>query len=240
MEQRRELNRDALKYIAITAMLLDHIAWYLLPFGSPAAQAFHLVGRITAPVMCFFLAQGYVYTRSLSRYLARLCLFAAISQIPWYFLHRGTDKPSFNFLLTLVFCLLAIHAWENLQNVPLRLLAVGACVAATWYCDWHIYAPLWCLCFYVFRSDRGKQLLSFVLVALVYIEEAVRTRMAVGYGTIGSLRGAAFTLGVFLAIPLLLLYHGKKGRFAWSKWVFYVFYPLHLAVIAVIAAFLKS
>jgi len=239
MEQRRGLNRDAIKYLAIAAMLLDHIAWYLLPFSSPTAQVFHVFGRITAPVMCYFAAQGYVYTRSLGRYLGRLAVFAALAQVPWFFLHRTSGKPSFNFLLTLVFCLLAIHAWEKIDSVPLRVLAVAACVAATWYCDWHIYAPLWCLGFYLFRSDRAKQLLSFSLIALFYIGEAVHTRLAAGYGTVGSLKGAAFTLGVFLAIPLLLLYNEKKGHFAWSKWVFYVFYPLHLAVIAEIVALLQ-
>ena len=239
MKQRCGLNRDELKYLAIAAMLLDHIAWYLLPFGTPTAQIFHIVGRITAPLMCYFAAQGYQYTRSLGRYLGRLTLFAAVSQVPWYFLHRAGGKPSFNFLFTLVLCLLAIHAWETVENVPLRLLAVAACVAATYPCDWHYYAPLWCLFFHVFRADRGKQLLAFTGVSLLYIEEAVRARLQAGYGLTGSLRSAAFTLGVFLAIPLLLLYNEKKGRFGWSKWVFYVFYPLHLAVIAVIAAFVK-
>ena len=108
MNQRRGLNRNELKYLAITAMLLDHIAWYLLPFASPTAQIFHVVGRITAPLMCYFAAQGYRYTRSLPRYLGRLALFAAVSQVPWYFLHRAGGKQSFNFLFTLVFCLLLL------------------------------------------------------------------------------------------------------------------------------------
>ena len=226
-----KMNRDTLKYIAVFAMLLDHIAWYLLEFSSPWAQAFHVVGRVTAPVMCFFLAQGYVYTRSLPRYLGRLLLFAALSQIPWYLLHQSKGWLTFNFLFTLVFSLLAIHAWEKIENVPLRLLAVAACVAASYYCDWHIYAPLWCLLFYIFREDRGRQLLSFTGVALFYIEETVRAHLTAGRGLPGSLRSAAFTLGVFLAIPLLCCYNNRKGRFAWSKWVFYVFYPAHLLVI---------
>ena len=239
MERTRGLNRDELKYLAIFAMLLDHIAWFLLPFSSPVAQIFHVVGRITAPIMCYFAAQGYVYTRSLPRYLGRLVVFAAISQVPWYFLHQSGSKLSFNFLVTLVFCLLTICAWDKIENVPLRLLAVAACVLATYYCDWHFYAPLWCLFFYIFRDDRSKQLLSFTGVALFYIEEAVRARLNVGYTVTGACKNAAFTLGVFLAIPLLLLYNNEKGKYAWSKWVFYVFYPLHLAVIAVLVSILK-
>ena len=230
MNETGKLNRDALKYIALFAMLLDHIAWYLLSFSSPWAQAFHVVGRITAPIMCFFLAQGYRYTRSLPRYFGRLLFFAALAQVPWFFLH-GRNWLSLNFLFTLALSLLAIHAWEKLPNLPLRLLAVAACVAASHWCDWHYYAPLWCLLFYIFREDRNKQLLAFSSVAFIYIEEALRVRLNAGYGLTGSLRSAAFTLGVFLAIPLLLLCNNRKGRFSWSKWVFYLFYPAHLLVI---------
>ncbi len=239
MEQTRGLNRDTLKYLAIFAMLLDHIAWYLLESSSPWAQAFHVAGRVTAPLMCFFLAQGYVYTRSVRRYLGRLTVFAVLSQIPWYLLHPTRGWLTFNFLFTLTLSLLAIHAWESIKNVPLRFLAVAACVAASWYCDWHVCAPLWCLLFYVFRGDKGKQLLSFTGVALYYIEEAVRARLNVGYTLHGALRSAAFTLGVFLAVPLLLSYNGSKGRFAGSKWVFYWFYPVHLAVLAILQRILK-
>ena len=231
MNERGKLSRDMLKYIAIFAMLLDHIAWYLLPFSSPWAQTFHVVGRVTAPVMCFFLAQGYCYTRSLPRYFARLLLFAALAQVPWYLLHPSKGWLTFNFLFTLALSLLAIHAWETVENVPLRLLAVAACVAASYYCDWHFYAPLWCLLFYIFRKDKGKQLLAFTGVALFYIEETVRARLDAGFTLHTSLRTAAFTLGVFLAIPLLLLCNNKKGKYQWSKWVFYLFYPVHLLVI---------
>ena len=239
MERTRDLNRDAIKHLAIIAMLLDHIAWYLLEFSSPWAQAFHVAGRVTAPVMCFFLAQGYVYTRSVPRYLGRLFAFALLSQIPWYLLHPNKGWLTFNFLFTLALSLLAIHAWETVKALPLRLLAVAVCVAASYYCDWHIYAPLWCLLFYVFRGDKGKQLLSFSGVALCYIEESVRARLNAGYTLRAALRSAAFTLGVFLAVPLLLSYSGRKGRFAWSKWVFYWFYPAHLAVLAILQRILK-
>ncbi len=239
MEQRRGMNRDAVKYIAIFAMLLDHIAWYLLPFSSPWAQAFHVVGRITAPVMCFFLVEGYRYTRSLRNYFGRLLLFAVLAQAPWYLLHPSKGWLTFNFLFTLVFSLLAVHTWETVRNLPLRLLLVAACVAATYYCDWHCYAPLWCLLFHIFRESRSKQLLSFCGVAVFYMEETVRARLVAGFGTASALRTAAFTLGVFLAIPLLLGYNGRKGRFAWSKWVFYWFYPAHLAVLAILQRLLK-
>lgn len=45
-------------------------------------------------------------------------------------------------------------------------------------------------------------------------------------------------LCVALAIPLLFLYNGKRGRNhkinRFMKWLFYAYYPLHLLVIGII------
>jgi hypothetical protein len=37
----------------------------------------------------------------------------------------------------------------------------------------------------------------------------------------------------FLAIPILLLYNGEKGKASRMKWFFYLYYPLHLILIGV-------
>ena len=49
------LNRDTLKIIAAAAMLIDHIGWRFYPFINLKAQVFHVLGRITLPIMCLFL-----------------------------------------------------------------------------------------------------------------------------------------------------------------------------------------
>ena len=61
------LNGNQLKLIAIIAMTVDHLAWVLFPGYSlqPAAIALHLLGRIAAPVFCFFIAEGFFYTHDL-------------------------------------------------------------------------------------------------------------------------------------------------------------------------------
>ena len=51
-----------LKLIAITAMLIDHLAWYYVDLDTGLGQLLHMVGRLTAPIMCFFIAEGYRHT----------------------------------------------------------------------------------------------------------------------------------------------------------------------------------
>ena len=84
------MNRNRLKYLAVLAMLLDHIAWAFVPTASVLGQLMHTVGRLTAPIMLYFLAEGYVHTRSLPRYAGRLALFTLISWSPAAF---STGEP---------------------------------------------------------------------------------------------------------------------------------------------------
>lgn len=76
--QRRSLDSNAIKLIAILAMTVDHIAWAVFP-GYPRAALpllMHLIGRITCPIMCYFIAEGFHYTHDVRKYTARLFLFA--------------------------------------------------------------------------------------------------------------------------------------------------------------------
>ena len=72
MKLRLRLNANHLKLIAIIAMTIDHVS-DLVYRGFPAepgAMALHIVGRLTAPIMWFFVCEGYYYTRNVKRYWA--------------------------------------------------------------------------------------------------------------------------------------------------------------------------
>ena len=67
---KKGLNANTLKVIAITAMTLDHIAWMCFP-GYPRAPLpvlLHVLGRLTCPIMCFFIAEGYHHTKNIRKY----------------------------------------------------------------------------------------------------------------------------------------------------------------------------
>ena len=105
------LNRDQIKYIAVILMALNHIANIFLKEGTVPFLLLRNLGYFTAPVMCYFLVEGYYYTHSRKQYGQRLLLFALLSQIPFQIafgegqswrLVRG------NMILTLFICFLIL------------------------------------------------------------------------------------------------------------------------------------
>ena len=57
----KKLNANHLKMIAIVAMTIDHIADIIYPSfpANPVAIVMHMIGRLTAPIMWFFIAEGF-------------------------------------------------------------------------------------------------------------------------------------------------------------------------------------
>ena len=85
----RCLNRDAIKYIAMATMLLNHFAHVFLDHGSTLFAVFTGIGYFTAPVMVYFMVEGYGYTRSKKKYFLRRPLPVSL------FLRPGDREPQY-------------------------------------------------------------------------------------------------------------------------------------------------
>ena len=95
---KKTMDANQIKLLAILAMTIDHIAWLVFPGYSkaPLALLMHLIGRMTCPIMCFFIAEGYYHTRDLNRYTLRLFVFAVISHFAYIFASQDfVDARSF-------------------------------------------------------------------------------------------------------------------------------------------------
>lgn len=111
----RVLNRDVIKYIAMFTMLLNHISHILLKEVTFLSELFVDVGYFTAITMCYFMVEGYRYTRSKKKYGRRLLLFAIISQFP-YSLAFGIEN-GFSMIYTLFLCFMILVVREKVANI---------------------------------------------------------------------------------------------------------------------------
>ena len=78
------MSRGALKLLVILLMAGNHIAQVFL---SPNTVSYHLLltlGYATAPLMCAFLSDGFIYTHDRKAYGIRLLIFALVSELPFY------------------------------------------------------------------------------------------------------------------------------------------------------------
>ena len=224
------LNRNQLKYVAIIAMIIDHIAWAFVPTWSLLGQVMHIIGRLTAPIMAYMIAEGYAHTRDVKKYALRLGLFAILSWPAFTLFEMGKwPKLGQSVIFPLFLGLIAIIVWEK-KDIPegTRIFAVIMLCLVSLIGDWAFMAVLWSFYFYLYRDDPKKKWIAFSIIAAGEVAFANLTSI----GTEQPFR-QLFQFGVFLAIPVIsFMYNGESGSKApFHKWFFYIFYPAHMLIL---------
>lgn len=243
---KKGLNSNALKMIAIIAMTIDHIAWLVFPDypHEVLPVILHIIGRLTCPIMCYFIAEGYHYTKNIRKYTCRLFVFAVISHFAYIFASADfVDRKSFipfyygNILnqtsviwpLAWGLVMLRIVNSEKIPKQWVKTVLILLICLVTFPSDWSCIASL---CILAFGTNRGKlRTQSMWLIIYVAIYATVYC-FAIDwvYGLV--------QMGVVLAIPFIKLYNGKRGKNPRvnkiMKWFFYIYYPLHLAILGTI------
>jgi len=234
------LNRDAIKYIAMFTMLLNHIAHVFPLPGTFLREIFIDLGYFTAPVMCYFLVEGYHYTHSKKQYGLRLAVFALVSELPFCLAFTSYGLISFqgmNMIFTLLLCFLIVLAMDQIGNPILRKLAVFVLIAASVYSDWAILAPVFTVLFVRAGQEKEKIRKAYVIATLAF--GLINFYSGVGYYPLQ--RNLLLSLGTMIGpalagIVIVALYNGKRmeKRRAFSKWFFYLFYPVHLLILGLL------
>ena len=120
-------SRNQLKYIAALAMLIDHVGYLFLSVDTPAGFLCRLIGRLTCPIMCFFLAEGFAHTSSRKKYAVRLLGFAIVSQPVYSLMKTGKlFSTSFNMLFTLLIAFLILWCYEDIPHSIWKWLPILA------------------------------------------------------------------------------------------------------------------
>lgn len=235
MNKGRGLNANQLKLIAIIAMTLDHVTWTLWPGYSTEwwVVLFHVLGRVTAPIMWFFIAEGYHYTRSVGKYAKRLFLLALISHFAYNFCFGISFLPfktsAFNqtgvvWSLAWGLVLLYINDSETMKQWQKNLSVILICVI-TFPSDWSCIASMAVLFIGIHRGDFKKQMQWMMIWTFVYA--------AVYFVFIDKVY-AVIQLGTCLTIPLLRLYNGERGSWKGMGKLFYAYYPAHLVLCGIL------
>lgn len=152
------LTRDAIKYLAIFTMLLNHIANVLLPENTILWEVFIDIGYFTAITMCYFLVEGFYYTHSRRKYGERLLIFAGISQVP-YMIAFGNSQ--LNMIFTLFICFMILVVQERMMaskwRIPLLILLLLLSVCS----DWAILAPVFTIWFHESWGNRKRMITAY-------------------------------------------------------------------------------
>lgn len=214
--------------LALICMIIDHAGLALFP----NIGAFRCVGRLTFPLYCFLLTQGYLHTRNVPAYGRRLLLTALLSEIPFDLLIFGRLSSAMeqNVLFSLLFGLLALIAVNTSKKKPLTA--------------WFMVISL-CMCAMIARVSFGW--LGIALCLSAYFAQQKKTLLCL-YTSL-SLSAYSFSLllagvaqswvlvsvcALFSLVPLLF-YNGKRGlRSRLCTFLFYAAYPLHLLALVLI------
>ena len=203
-------------------MLTDHIAWLFVSPNTAEGFCMHFIGRLTGPTMAVFIAEGYINTKDVNKYMWRLALFALISWPCFSLMEYNNIGPHFGVIFTLLLALAAVRICDTDLDWLIKAAAVIFLCITSVYGDWPVFGVLFAVNAYVFYEDKRVRWIVHTLISLVFFAY---------YGLFEG--GAVFQLGVLLVVPMFLLFYNGEGgsRKPFHKWVFYVFYPLHMLVL---------
>ena len=230
------MNRNVLKYIAIVAMTLDHIGGHLDFIPPELYLVFKIIGRITMPVMCFFIVEGFKYTKDKRRYALRLFSFACISQLSWCLLQNNTLLTfnifsNLNTIFTLLLGYLLIWLIESENKLYIKSICIILITACSFLCDYKLIGLIYIMFFYLFDKNRVK----VMYLPVLYIISIFLAKYIYEYNNGAFIVDALINVGLLLTIPLFYLYNGKSGSgHKFHKYFFYIYYPVHLFVIFLI------
>ena len=188
-----------LKIIALISMVIDHLR-YLQPMLDNDITK--VIGRFSFVLFAFILSEGIWHTKDRIKYLKRIVLFAALSQIPFMLFRSIVGRyVVLNILFTFAIAMILIILIDKQKNEYIKILIAMAGIVFS------ILVPV----------DFG----IFINNIIYYGNKAEEINN--DYKQL-----LPYMIGTFLTYIFLKLYNGKLGK---KVKFLYLFYPIHLLVI---------
>ncbi len=223
---KKVLNRNHLKLIGCLTMLIDHIGFVFFP----EIRIFRIIGRIAFPLFAFFVAEGMYYSKSRKNYQLAMLIFALVSQIPYFLLFGYKFNIMFTFLLAMQ--LIIFYDKTKINNnyksnnylFFVYMLLITIILSLLGIIDYGFWGVMLVFFLYVFKNNTKYRIIAMATCLIM---------TAVSVSAIFVL----VQLVSLLAIPLILIYNGEKGKGKY-KYAFYLFYPVHIAILYIFSLFL--
>lgn len=208
---------EALKWLALLLMTLDHLNRYLLGQLLPALSRF---GRLAMPlfgfVLAYNLARPGAFALGVHRRVMQRLAVAGLAATPVFFLlgHAANGWWPLNVMFMLLAATAIIFLIEKGGNVApaacLAIFAFGGALVDFWW-----FGIAFCVCawWYCKATSKGA-LLACVLAAFA----------------LSAANDASFW--TLAAVPLMLAAPHFDVKLPRVRFAFYAYYPLHLAVLA--------
>ncbi len=227
----RILNSNILKIFACIFMFCDHLGYFVLP----EVAWLRYVGRLALPIFAFFIAEGCKYTKNRLKYLTLMAVLGVVILAVQY---AVTSISYGNILITFSFSLIIIFLLHNAMNFNQKYDKITSFL-------WLILAILMMIFVKLFTDnfeiDYG--FVGVLLPVIIALSDLIKVpdkylHICRLFATIIGLILLVLVLGDYqwyglCALPMLLLYNGKRGRLK-MKYFFYIFYPAHVALLNMI------
>ena len=217
------LSRTMLKVIACVSMLADHLCLILFPDAAFTPYIRETIGRIAFPLFAYLICEGFIHTRSRTRYFITVAILAVVSEPLYDMAFSGVwlEFNNQNTVFTLLFGLFMIMLMDKFSmnySVQIMLIAIFGTAAYFIRIDYSFWGIICIGAYYVMKK------MPPCLAAGVAV-----TSLTVGYNSFGA----------YLALIPLFFYDKSRGTMPPAlKYAFYVFYPAHLAVLWGIKTFI--
>lgn len=260
---KKGLDGFTLKIIALGLMTIDHIYEFFAASGIPIW--FTWLGRLSAPLFFFTMAEGFFYTRSKIIYVERLYILSMMMSIskliawnmhisnPSYPIVRNNIFETF-FLIGFNILLLEFLRDKN-KEVSIKIALIFLVVLLEIILPVSIQLLFPTSASQLFGAFFPSPLLCegnlpFVALGVTFFYlRNERIKMMIIYCAFSliffpfsnySFQNAfyhSYQWMMIFSMPLMLLYNGKKGH--GLKYLFYTYYPVHIFLFFFIVGFIN-
>ncbi|MCL1882910.1 MAG: conjugal transfer protein TraX [Defluviitaleaceae bacterium] len=237
------MNVFILKIVALTTMIIDHIGAVIpefFGFEPDAVNIFRVIGRVAFPIFVYLIAEGFRHTRNPAKYLARLGIFALISEIPYDLALIGNIDffSETNIFFTLFLGGAAIVVFRRFRDESRALYLIALIIpvlifmmlAESLSADYGAYGVLFIFLMYVIKNFKLR---LFALILLcIYQHHMILSFIVSGHFAYIPVMYLMLLPATLVPALLIAFYNGKRG--ANLKWFFYAAYPVHLIILFLI------